>query len=80
VGGREPVVAAGQWGLWDGGQAEEAWLFGGPVLLLDWFFFAFFFLFLLSVLVIGGRAMTARFHSQQEWENLQIDPEGGALE
>jgi hypothetical protein len=54
--------------------AEEARLFGGPMLLLDWFFFAFSFLFLLLVLVSGGRAMTARFHSQQEWENLRVDP------
>jgi hypothetical protein len=67
------LVRAVEW------PAEEARLFGGPVLLLDFFFFAFSFVLLLCVLVSGGRAMTARFHSQQEWENLQVDPESGAL-
>ena len=67
------LVRAVEW------PAEEARLFGGPVLLLDWFFFAFSFVLLLCVLVRGGHAMTARFHSQQEWENLQVDPESGAL-
>jgi len=67
------LVRAVEW------PAEQARLFGGPVLLLDWFFFAFSFLFLLCLLVSGGRAMTARFDSQREWENLRVDPEGGAL-
>jgi hypothetical protein len=67
------LVRAVEW------PAEQARLFGGPILLLDWFFFAFSFLFLLCVLVSGGRAMTARFHSQQEWENLPLKPEGGAM-
>jgi hypothetical protein len=68
------LVRAVEW------PAEEARLFGGPVLLLDFFFFAFSFVLLLWALVSGDRAMTARFHSQQEWENLRVDPEGRALE
>jgi hypothetical protein len=68
------LVRAVEW------PAEEVRLVGGPVLLLDWFFFAFSFLLLLCVLLSGNRAMTARFYSQQEWENLRVDPEGRALE
>jgi hypothetical protein len=62
------LVRAVEW------PAEEARLFGGPVLLLDFFFFAFSSVLLICVFVVGGRLMAARFHSQQEWQNLQIHP------
>ncbi len=52
---------------------EEARLLGGPILILDVFFFALFASVLSWILVSGGRRMAARFRSQQEWDNLQAE-------
>ena len=59
--------------------AEEPRLLGGPVLLLDSFFFAFTSFLLLWMLARGGRTMAARFQAQQEWEGLHIVDESEIL-
>jgi len=52
---------------------EDARLLGGPVLLLDFFFFAFSSVILVWTLVRLDHTMTARIRSHQEWESLPID-------
>jgi hypothetical protein len=61
------LARATQW------PVEEPKLLGGPVLLLDVFFFALTSLILIWGLVSMDHEMTARIRSQQDWANLDID-------
>jgi hypothetical protein len=52
---------------------EPRSLFGGPVLLFDWFFFMFSAVILVWGLVSLDRRMAAKIRSHQEWQSLEID-------
>jgi hypothetical protein len=63
----EWVVRVSNW------PPEERPLFGGPVLLFDFFFFLLSFVVLVWGLVSVNHRMTARIRSDKEWASLQID-------